>query len=138
MAVLITRLNDGALAGTLAGDEQRFARRLFKAIDISGTYGPAYPSLQCHAIDALTERYSTTVYQLYLENHTPAAGRMFWVYGPLRGQITVIGVEPHPEDTKSRASDRVALARLPDVAPTSHMPNAGQRASPKSSRRHKR
>ena len=26
---------------------------------------------------------------------------MFWVYGPNKQEITVIGLEPHPEDKKN-------------------------------------
>jgi hypothetical protein len=28
------------------------------------------------------------------------AGRVFWTYGPDKGEITVLAVEPHPEDKK--------------------------------------
>ncbi len=43
---------------------------------------------------------------------TPSAGRIFWVYGPKRGYITVIGLEPHPRDSK-RGYARVLLSELP-------------------------
>ena len=36
----------------------------------------------------------------YLENHKPVAGRIFWVYGPDKNDITIIGIEPHPNDKK--------------------------------------
>ncbi|HLM67248.1 MAG TPA: hypothetical protein VK358_06960, partial [Longimicrobium sp.] len=49
----------------------------------------------------------------------PGAGRMFWVYGPGEGEITVVGLEPHPEDRKSKGYDRVSLSDLPPVVPTS-------------------
>ena len=51
------------------------------------------------------------VWQSYLENNTPAAGRIFWVYGPDRGDITVIGLEPHPND-KSNAYEKITLSSM--------------------------
>ena len=32
---------------------------------------------------------------------------MFWVYGPDKKDITIIGLEPHPEDAKNGAYDRI-------------------------------
>lgn len=64
---------------------------------------------------------------------------MFWVYGPSDGEITVVGLEPHPEDRKSRGYDRVSLSNLPPLVPPS--PAEGQpsgdapRKPPKSRRR---
>ena len=37
---------------------------------------------------------------------------MFWVYGPDKKDITIIGLEPHPEDTKNGAYDRITLSDL--------------------------
>ena len=50
------------------------------------------------------------VWQSYLEKNTPGAGRIFWVYGPGREEITVIGVEPHPEDKKSAGYQKAMLS----------------------------
>lgn len=36
----------------------------------------------------------------------------FWVYGPEQQQITIIGLEPHPEDKKNGAYDRINLSDL--------------------------
>lgn len=38
--------------------------------------------------------------------------RMYWVYGPEQKDITIIGLEPHPEDKKNGAYDKVALSNL--------------------------
>ena len=61
---------------------------------------PKYPGLYTHDIEALTKRYEKRVWQSYLENGKPAAGRIFWVYGPNKSDITIIGLEPHPNDKK--------------------------------------
>ena len=37
---------------------------------------------------------------------------MYWVYGPDQKDITIIGLEPHPEDKKNGAYDRISLSDL--------------------------
>lgn len=44
-----------------------------------------------------------------MENHKPAAGRIFWVYGPDKNDITIIGIEPHPNDKKD-AYQKITLS----------------------------
>ena len=61
---------------------------------------PKYPGLCTHDIEALTKRYGKKVWESYLENNKPAAGRIFWVYDPKKSDITIIGFEPHPNDKK--------------------------------------
>ena len=66
-------------------------------------------SLCTHDIEALTKRYGQKVWESYLENHKPAAGRIFWVYGPDQNDITIIGLEPHPNDKKD-AYQKITLS----------------------------
>jgi len=73
---------------------------------------PMYPSLQTHEIEDLSKRYGMKVWQSYLENRTSGAMRMYWVYGPEQRDITVIGLEPHPEDKKNGSYDRIKLSDL--------------------------
>jgi len=47
-----------------------------------------------------------------LENNTPGAGRLFWTYGPEKGDITVLAIEPHPEDQKRGAYERIKLSAM--------------------------
>ena len=70
---------------------------------------PRYPSLCTHDIEALTKRYNLKVWESYVENNKPAAERVFWVYGPGREDITVIGLEPHPIDEKD-AYNKITLS----------------------------
>lgn len=74
---------------------------------------PMYPSLHTHEIEPLSRRYGMKVWQSYLENKTSKARRMYWVYGPDQKDITIIGLEPHPEDAKKGAYDRINLSELP-------------------------
>ena len=118
MAALWQRLRRGATAQTLTRDEVELARKLAKAVQHLAA-NPYHPGLQSHEIAPLTKRYGQKVFESYLENNTPSAGRVFWVYGPDRGEITVVALEPHPDDTKA-AYARIALAALPPrIAPAS-------------------
>ena len=74
---------------------------------------PRHPGLQSHDIPPLSQRYGKKVWESYLENRKSDALRMFWVYGPGRRQITVIGLDPHPEDKKNGAYNRINLSDLP-------------------------
>lgn len=76
---------------------------------------PKHPGLNSHEISSLSEKYGVKVWQSYLENHTPGAGRIFWVYGPAHGNITIVGIEPHPEDAKRGSYDRIKLSDMPDI-----------------------
>ena len=75
---------------------------------------PRHPGLESHEISSLSKRYGMKVWESYLENNTPAAGRVFWVYGPDRGDITIIGLEPHPND-KVKSYDKVTLSAMGEI-----------------------
>ena len=60
----------------------------------------------------MSRRCGRKVFQSYVDN-SEHAWRLFWVYGPDNGEITWIGLEPHPEDEKSGAYATVRLSRLP-------------------------
>lgn len=100
---------DRAKQGTLGKKEAEFWARLNKALHFL-VEDPQYPGLRSHEIAALTKRYGRKVFESYLENNTPGAGRIFWVYGPVEGEITVIGMMPHPE---AGAYGRVPLSSMP-------------------------
>ena len=92
-------------------DDKRMAKRLVKAFNLlSGD--PRHPGLNSHDIDDLTARYGRKVWESYLENDTPASGRIFWSYGPERNEITIIAIEPHPNSSKSNAYDRITLSAM--------------------------
>jgi hypothetical protein len=95
--------------GTLSKDEAKLFKKWSKALKFL-RQNPRHQGLGSHDIDALSRRYGGKVWQSNLENNTPAAGRMFWIYGPNKGEITVIGLEPHPEDAKSAGYAKVRLS----------------------------
>ncbi len=100
-------------SGSLSREEERLFTRLMKAANQLAD-NPRHPGLHSHEISSLTQRYGCPVWASYLQNNAPAAGRMFWVYDPGQGEISIIGIEPHPEDTV-RGYARVKLSDLPPL-----------------------
>ena len=98
--------------GKLGKDEEKFFKKLVKTLGHLRE-NPRHNSLASHEIDDLTQKYGLKIFQSYLENNTPAAGRIFWAYGPDKGDITVLAIEPHPEDQKRGAYQRLKLSALP-------------------------
>jgi len=111
MALVWSDLSTRKLQGKLDGNEDRFFKKLVKVLGFLGN-NPRHHSLQTHEINALTDKYGFKVFEAYLENNTPAAGRVFWAYGPNKGDITILAVEPHPND-KHSSYIRVRLSGFP-------------------------
>ena len=38
--------------------------------------------------------------------------RIYWVYGPEKDQITIIALEPHPNDSKNNAYRKIRLSKM--------------------------
>ncbi len=99
MDVFWKTLNEKVINHTSNKNELKLFKKLLSCFHKLAE-NPKYPGLCTHDIDTLTKRYHKKVWQSYLENHTPSAGRVFWVYGPNKSDITIIGLEPHPNDKK--------------------------------------
>ena len=97
-------------AGTANKDEEKLYKQMGKAMKLISE-NPRHRGLQTHEITALSARFGMKVWQSYLENNTPGAGRIFWAYGPGKGDITIIGLEPHPDD-KSNAYKKITLSQM--------------------------
>ena len=91
-------------------DEQLLFKKLGNALH-KLSVDPKYPGLKSHEIDALTNRYGIKVWESYLENKTLGAMRIFWIYGPDREDVTIIGLEPHPNDKKD-AYEKIVLSGI--------------------------
>lgn len=57
---------------------------------------PRHPSLQTHKYQSLSGPTGEGVFEAYAEHRTPAAYRVFWHYGPRKGEITILAITPHP------------------------------------------
>lgn len=111
MLALWTELQQKYREGTIKKSEERIYKKWGNAIKKLAD-DPFYVSLKTHEISQLSKRYGMKVWQSYLENRTSGAMRMYWVYGPGEQEITIIGLEPHPEDKKTGAYDRINLSDL--------------------------
>ncbi|MCQ2794783.1 MAG: hypothetical protein MJ214_01065 [Bacilli bacterium] len=69
---------------------------------------PLHPGLNSHEIEVLSHECGVRIFESYIENKTPSARRLFWMYGPNRQEITVIAVQPHPND-KNNAYKSIKL-----------------------------
>ncbi|MBE2226306.1 MAG: hypothetical protein IAE93_03150 [Ignavibacteria bacterium] len=105
-------LSELADRNQLKGNDKKLFKQLIKSLNYL-SQNPRHNSLNSHEIIPLSQRYGVKVWQSYLENKKPAAGRIYWVYGPGKNQITIIGLEPHPEDKKNKGYDKVVLSALP-------------------------
>lgn len=100
-------------SGTASKTEVTLYKKIGKALVLLAN-DPRYPGLNSHEISSLTARYGQKVWESYLENKTPAAGRIFWTYGPGQGDITIVAIEPHPND-KSNAYKKITLSAMGEV-----------------------
>lgn len=59
---------------------------------------PRHPGLNTHEYHSIEHPYrdDEKVFEAYVQNRTPGAYRLFWCYGPDKGDITIIAITPHP------------------------------------------
>ena len=57
---------------------------------------PHHPSLNSHRYERIAGPLGEPIWESYVENHTPAAWRVWWYFGPEQGVITVVSLGPHP------------------------------------------
>ena len=114
MAALWADLTTRSQQGKLNAAEQRDFKKLVKALRFL-QQNPRHNSLDTHEITDLSRKFGIKVFQSYLENRTPAAGRLYWAYGPEKSDITILAIEPHPEDQKHGAYQRIKLSGFPPI-----------------------
>ena len=57
---------------------------------------PRRPGLQTQPYFSFSGPNKEKVFEAYAEQNTPAAYRIFFYYGPLRGEITIFAITSHP------------------------------------------
>jgi len=72
-------------------------KQVHKAVTLLAE-NPKHPGLQTHEFHALAHPTDPQgkVWEAYVQNRTPGAYRVFWCYGPERGELTIIAITPHP------------------------------------------
>jgi hypothetical protein len=77
------------------------AEGLFKQVHKTITQlvnNPKHPSLHTHAYGDIDHPFEKKgkVFEAYAQNRTPCAYRVFWCYGPGKGELTIVLIAPHP------------------------------------------
>jgi len=76
------------------GLEKRY-NAVRKAIRLSSE-NPRHKSLKTHEFTSLIGPKGEKIFEVYAEQSTPAAYRIFSYYGPGRNQMTILAITPHP------------------------------------------
>lgn len=80
------------------------AKKVFKALALLEK-DPRYPGLHSHQYEQFPGYVDAKIWDSYVENGTPSAWRIFWMYGPNETDpvtgadvhvITVVAITPHP------------------------------------------
>lgn len=89
-----TRTNSGK---TKASKAEGLFKQLEKCVRLL-LENPKHPGLHTHEFSSIEHPYEKEgkVFEAYVQNRTPGAYRLFWCYGPEKGEITVIAITPHP------------------------------------------
>jgi hypothetical protein len=82
---------------TKASKQEGLFKQVLKTIQLL-LENPRHPSLRTHEFHSLENPYDKDgkVFEAYVQHKTPGAYRLFWCYGPERGQITLVAITPHP------------------------------------------
>jgi len=97
-ALLYTREAEKVLGDLRDGGAQYTVKlkKVRKALRLLEQRGPRHPGLQSHAYHSVPGPDGATLWESYVENKTPSAWRIWWIYGPAGDQITIVTVGPHP------------------------------------------
>lgn len=71
-------------------------KKVRKALKFLAEHGPTHPGLRSHPYQSVPGPRGETLWESYVENHTPSAWRIWWIYGPNPDEITIITIGPHP------------------------------------------
>ena len=71
-------------------------KKVRKALRLLELQGPRYPGLHSHEYQSIRGPGGAPVWESYVENKTPSAWRIWWIYGPEQDQITIVTIGPHP------------------------------------------
>ena len=81
----------------LKGDPSLTKR--YKAVSKALKYlqeNPKHPGLQTHLYYSIEGPGGEKIFEAYAEQNTPAAYRIFFYYGPQKGEITIFAITSHP------------------------------------------
>jgi hypothetical protein len=87
----------GGKKRTKSSKQEGLFKQVAKAIRQLAT-DPRHSSLNTHEYDSLENPFDPKgkVFEAYAQNNTPGAYRIFWCYGPEKGEMTILAITPHP------------------------------------------
>ena len=93
-SVLETRIRTG---NKKSSKQEGLFKQVYKCIELL-SQNPRHPGLNSHKFNSIEDPYSKNenVFEVYVQNKTPGAYRVFWCYGPKKNEITIIAITPHP------------------------------------------
>ena len=71
-------------------------KKVRNALRLLQDAGPRHPGLHSHDYQSVPGPGGATLWESYMENKTPSAWRVWWIYGPDDAQITIVTIGPHP------------------------------------------
>jgi len=82
---------------TKASKKEGLFKQLVKCLTLLES-NPRHPGLKTHEFSSIEHPYEKgeKVFEAYVQHKTPGAYRVFWCYGPAKGEITIIAITPHP------------------------------------------
>lgn len=76
---------------------QQKRKRVLRTLKQLEVQGPRHPGLNSHQYQSVHGPGGATLWESYVENRTPGAWRIWWIYGPQAGQLTIVTIGPHPD-----------------------------------------
>ena len=82
---------------TKSGRGEGLFKQIHKTVRLLGE-NPRHPGLHTHEYDDIEHPFDKAqkVFEAYAQNNTPGAYRVFWCYGPEKGEITILEITAHP------------------------------------------
>ncbi len=80
-----------------ASKQEGLFKQVVKCVELLQA-NPRHPGLNTHEYSSIENPYDpdTKAFGAYVQNRTPSAYRIFWCYGPNKGEITIIAITSHP------------------------------------------
>jgi hypothetical protein len=70
-------------------------KKVRKALRLLQNPGPSHPGLSSHRYQSVPGPGGAALWESYVENRTPSAWRVWWIYGAA-DDIVVVTIGPHP------------------------------------------
>lgn len=96
-ALIYTAEAEKALTDLQRKQYQSKRKKVLRTLKQLEVYGPRHPGLNSHPYKSVPGPGGATLWESYVENKTPGAWRIWWIYGPGTAQITIVTLGPHPD-----------------------------------------